>query len=119
LAGIGDAPTAFQIDPVGVTTIGMTHTHKDFNFSIDGSRAEPAARIISNIVAIPYVRVSKLNGQAVGFIVYVYAPFVKISLDASKVAEKFRGRGYFVGSYYWYTWYARAEAYSLKQTEVL
>lgn len=88
LAGIGDGPRAFQIGPVGATKIGITPTHKDSNFNIDGSRAEPAARIISDIVAFQYATVSKLNGQVVGLI--VYAPFGKISkksLETSKVAK--------------------------------
>lgn len=87
-AGIGDGPRAFQIGPVGVQKIGITPTHKNSNFNLDGSPAEPSARVISDFVAIQYATVTEVNGQAVGL--FAYAPFGKVSqtlLQASKVSE--------------------------------
>ncbi len=87
-AGIGDGPRAFQIGPVGAQKIGMMASHKNSSFNLDGSPAEPSARVQSDVVAMQYVRITQIKKKVVGLFGYLpYGEVTQTLLDSPREAE--------------------------------
>lgn len=65
-AGVGDGPRAYAPAPAGTNLLTLSYMHENSAFNIDGSPAEPAARIKANVLALQYTRVFDLFGQTAG-----------------------------------------------------
>lgn len=71
VAGVGDGPRATQLAPVGTRTLNVMPIHQNTSFNVDGSPAEPAARIKADLVAVQLTRVDEVAGRAAGFFALV------------------------------------------------
>lgn len=87
-AGIGDGPRAFQIGPINAQKLGFMSSQKDSSFNLDGSPAEPAARVKGDFLALQYVKVTQINGRVIGLFGFVpYGTVSQTLLHSTTQAE--------------------------------
>lgn len=87
-AGIGDGPRAYAPAPTGTNLLTFSYIHQSSGFNIDGSPAEPAARIRANVLAVQYTYVTELFGQTAG----VFAALPVGGVDGTLVGTGLKGR---------------------------
>ena len=90
-AGVGDGPRAYQVGPVGIQKINVMPINQDSSFNIDGSPAEPAARIKAKLVALQYTSLIDISGKTAGL--FVIAPMGEVTGDLLKTSKQGENSG--------------------------